>query len=164
MNPWISLMFRTFTIALATLLFLLPVESSYVFAETHEIKIYSKHPDNKKLRNLFYPTFLKIKAGDTVKFVTVDKGHNTESIDGMIPEGATKWKSKFNKDFEIKLDVPGVYGYKCTPHYAMAMIGLILVEGEGWEKSLEKSKAVNQYGRSKKKFKELFAELEKSVK
>lgn len=157
-------MFRKFLFAFTTLLLIIPMQTSAVFAETHEIKIYSKLPDNKKMRNLFYPTFLKVKAGDTVKFVTVDKGHNTESIDGMIPEGAIKWKSKFNKDFEIKLDVPGVYGYKCTPHYAMAMIGLILVEGEGWEKNLETAKKVKQFGRSKKKFKELFAELDKSVK
>ena len=46
----------------------------------------------------------------------------------------------------------------------MAMIGLILVEGEGWEKNLETAKKVKQFGRSKKKFKELFAELDKSVK
>ena len=34
----------------------------------------------------FEPQQLKIQPGDTVHFVAKDKGHNVESIDGMLPD------------------------------------------------------------------------------
>ena len=79
-------------------------------AATHEIKMYNKDPDNKKNRMVFVPRILKIQPGDTVKFISASKGHNSESIKGMIPAGAKKWKSKIGKDFELTLDKPGIYG------------------------------------------------------
>ena len=39
---------------------------------------------------------LSVNVGDTVKFVPSDKGHNSESIKGMLPKGAKKWKGKIN--------------------------------------------------------------------
>ncbi|MEM6495256.1 MAG: pseudoazurin [Pseudomonadota bacterium] len=130
-------------------------------AETYEVKMFNKDPENKKLRNVFKPAVIKIKPGDTVKFISVDKGHNAESMKGMIPEGAQKWRSKISKDFELKLDKPGVYGYRCTPHYGLGMVGIIIVEGEGWDQNLAAAKEVKQRGKSKKVFKELFAQLDK---
>ena len=37
---------------------------------------------------VFEPSFVKIAPGDTVRFVSTDKGHNAETIKGMLPEGA----------------------------------------------------------------------------
>ena len=39
---------------------------------------------------VFEPAFVKIAPGDTVKFVSTDKGHNAEIIKGMLPEGARR--------------------------------------------------------------------------
>lgn len=100
---------------------------STAMAEVHEIQMLNKDPDNKKLKNVFIPAVLKIQPGDTVKFISVDKGHNTQSIKGMMPDGAKKWKSKISKDFEITFDKEGSYGYKCSPHYSLGMVGLVLV-------------------------------------
>ena len=52
----------------------------------------------------------------------------------------------------ITLDEEGVYGIKCTPHYAMGMVALIEV---GEATNLEDAKAVKQTGKAK----EVFAEL-----
>ncbi len=126
-----------------------------------EVGMYNRDPDNKKLRNVFKPRLLKIKPGDTVRFKTVQKGHNSESIKGMIPDGAKKWKSKISKDADVTFDKPGIYGYKCTPHYSLGMVGLIIVEGEGMTANLEAAKAVKQRGKAKKIFDEIWAEVEK---
>ena len=34
-----------------------------------------------------------LKKGDTVTFVPTDKGHNSESIDGMTPDGGAAFQS-----------------------------------------------------------------------
>ena len=108
---------------------------------------------------VFIPRVLKIKPGDTVKFVSAQKGHNTQSIKGMIPDGSEKWRSKISKDFELTLKVPGVYGYKCTPHFAIGMVGLIVVEGDNWKSNLSQAKKARKVGKAKKIFKQIWAEL-----
>ena len=34
---------------------------------------------------VFEPALVKVAPGDTVKFVATDKGHNAETIKGMLP-------------------------------------------------------------------------------
>lgn len=78
----------------------------------------------------FSPLILYVNPGDTVKFAQM-LGHNTESIAGMIPAGATPWVSKMGEEgFRVKLEKPGAYLYKCGPHYASGMVGAIVV-GDG---------------------------------
>ena len=128
-------------------------------AATYEVKMYNKDPNNKKNRMVFIPRLLKIKPGDTVKFISAQPGHNSQTIKGMIPSGAEKWKSKIGKDYEVKLQIPGVYGYKCTPHYGIGMVGLIVVEGENWKTNLDQAKKAKKIGKAKKVFKEIWTEL-----
>jgi pseudoazurin len=73
------------------------------------------------------PQLLKIVPGGTVHFVATDKGHNVTSIDGMIPAGARPFAGSISENLTITLTVPGVYGYRCTPHGTLGMVGLILV-------------------------------------
>ncbi len=75
----------------------------------------------------FDPQLLKISPGDTVHFVAVDKGHNAQSIDGMIPDGAKPFSGPIGGDLTVTLTVPGVYGYRCSPHGTLGMVGLIVV-------------------------------------
>ena len=128
-------------------------------AMTYEVKMYNKDPKNKKNRMVFIPRVLKIKPGDTVKFISSNPGHNSQSIKGMIPDGAEKWKSKISKEFEVTLQIPGVYGYKCTPHYGIGMVGLVVVEGDNWRSNLEKAKKAKKVGKAKKAFKEIWTEV-----
>lgn len=129
-------------------------------AEVIEVQMLNKHPDNKKLRNVFLPAVVKAKPGDTIRFISVDKGHNSESLEGMMPEGAEPWKSKISKDFDVTLETPGVYGYRCTPHVTLGMVGLIVVEGEGWDANLEAAKAVKHRGKAAKVFDQLWTEVD----
>lgn len=76
---------------------------------------------------VFEPNFLAIQPGDTVTFVPTDKSHNVENIKDMIPGGVEPFKSKVNEEFTMTFDVPGLYGFKCTPHFAMGMVGAIAV-------------------------------------
>ncbi|MDA7949660.1 MAG: pseudoazurin [Hyphomicrobiaceae bacterium] len=147
-------------VLLSTALFVLPLTIVAASAETHEVLMLNKDPNDKKKRNVFIPAVIRIKPGDTVKFVSGDKGHNTESMKGMIPEGAKPWKSKVSKDFELTFDKPGVYGYRCTPHYTLGMVGIVIVEGEGWDANLEAAMGVKQRGKSKKILEGLWAEVD----
>tara|TARA_B100001059_G_scaffold198273_1_gene204074 strand:+ start:1014 stop:1451 length:438 start_codon:yes stop_codon:yes gene_type:complete len=76
---------------------------------------------------VFEPAFLKINTGDTVTFIATDAAHNSASIPGMLPKGASSWNGELSRDIAVTFDVPGVYGYQCTPHSMMAMVGVIQV-------------------------------------
>jgi pseudoazurin len=45
----------------------------------------------------------------------------------MIPAGASPWNGQLSQDLTISFDVAGIYGYQCTPHSMMAMVGVIKV-------------------------------------
>jgi pseudoazurin len=106
----------------------------------------------------FEPQELKIKVGDTVHFVAKDKGHNVESIDGMIPDGASPFKGAMSKDLTVTFTQPGVYGFKCAPHYGMGMVGLIVV-GDSLA-NLQKAEAVSHPGKAKTAFATLFKNVD----
>ena len=156
MNAWISMRAIGLALVIAAVS-VLSINPSY--AEVHEVKMYNKDPNDKKKRMVFVPRVLKINPGDTVKFIASSKGHNSASIKGMLPKGAKKWKSKIGKNFELTLNKVGVYGYKCTPHYGMGMVGLIVVKGDNWDANLESAKGAKKAGKSKKVFKEIWTEL-----
>ncbi|GEM_PF-473530 len=74
----------------------------------------------------FKPLVVLVQPGDTVKWVNMPT-HNTESVEGMVPESATPWKSVMSADFVVTLDKEGVYIYKCAPHIGLGMGGAIVV-------------------------------------
>ena len=125
---------------------------------THEIMLYSKHPDDKKKRNVFSPRILQVNPGDTVKFIAADKGHNSVSDANMMPEGAESWKGKISKDVEVTLTVEGTYGYYCAPHRALGMVGLILV-GDA-SSNYDAAKDAKQRGKAKKSYADIFDEAD----
>lgn len=122
----------------------------FAFAETYEVKMLNKGEAGSMV---FEPAFLKVEVGDTVVFLPTDKGHNVESIKGMLPDGVEVFKSKMNAEYTLTIDQEGLYGIKCTPHYAMGMIGLIQA---GDPVNLEAANGVKQKGKAKKRFPGLF--------
>lgn len=78
---------------------------------------------------VFEPAVIKVAVGDTVNFVLIDQLHNSESVEGLTPEGAVTWKGGMNQDISVTLDKEGVYVYQCTPHVMLGMVGVI-VAGE----------------------------------
>ena len=95
-----------------------------LFSENHTIKMLNQGATGVMV---FEPAFLKVNVGDTVTFESTDPAHNSASIPGMIPSGATPWNGQLSRNISITFEVPGVYGYQCTPHAMMAMVGVIQV-------------------------------------
>ena len=76
---------------------------------------------------IFEPAVIKVSKGDTIHFKAVDMAHNSATIEGMIPAGASAGASALSQDVSITLDAEGVYVYQCDPHAMMAMVGVIQV-------------------------------------
>ena len=95
-----------------------------IVSADHEVKMLNQGPTGVMV---FEPAVLKINIGDTVTFKSVDAAHNSASIPGMIPAGASPWNGQLSQDLTVSFDVAGIYGYQCTPHSMMAMVGVIEV-------------------------------------
>ena len=128
---------------------------SGAYAAEHEVRMLNKGPEGQPMQ--FDPAFLKIEPGDTVTFVATDKGHNSESILEMIPEGAETWKGKINEEITVTFDVEGIYGYKCMPHFGLGMVGIIQV-GDSTE-NLDSAETAKLPGKAKTRMAELIAQV-----
>lgn len=124
-----------------------------VSAETFEIHMLNKGEEGAMV---FEPAYVAAQPGDVIHFVPVDKGHNVESIEGMLPEGVEKFKTKNDEAFELTVDAEGVYGIKCTPHYGMGMVALIQV---GDAVNLDAAQGVKQKGKAKSRMADLMAQV-----
>lgn len=121
-----------------------------------EVKMLNKGADGMMV---FEPALVKVAPGDSVKFVATDKGHNAETIKGMLPDGAAPFAGKNSEDVVVKFDQEGVYGIKCTPHYGMGMVAIIVAGNPANE---DQAKAVPQVGKAKQVFATLFGKLDGS--
>ena len=131
----------------------LALTTGFASAAEFEVKMLNKGAAGAMV---FEPAFVAAQPGDVINFVSVDKGHNVESIEGMLPDGVEPFKSAMNKDFSLTVTVEGLYGVKCTPHFGMGMVGLVQV---GAPANLEAAKAVPQKGKAAKRFEEIFAQV-----
>jgi pseudoazurin len=95
------------------------------FAAEHVINMLNKGADGKAM--VFEPDFVRAAVGDTIKIVPVDKGHFAVPLPKVWPKDAAEVKGKMNTELVFTVDKEGVYGLKCTPHYAMGMIAMIQV-------------------------------------
>lgn len=148
----LPIMFMTKAIAAAAALTLLAAAPA--FAETVEIKMLNKGEAGAMV---FEPAFVHVQPGDTVVFVPTDKGHNAEAIKDMLPEGAEPFKGKTNQQLEVTFTVPGAYGVKCLPHFAMGMIALVVV-GDLPPANLDAVTAAKVPPKAKARFEPLFAQ------
>ena len=139
------------TVALAAIAVLTCIAAAS--AAEVEIKMLNKGTDGVMV---FEPAMVNIQPGDTVKFVSVDKGHNAESIKGMLPADAMPFVGKISQDMEIVFNKPGIYGIKCMPHYGMGMVAMIVV---GAAANIDEAKAVTHPGRAKQVFSAMFDKL-----
>ena len=116
-------------------------------AADHVVKMLNK---GKAGMMVFEPALVKIAPGDTVTFIPTDKSHNAESIAGMIPGGATAFKGKMNQPLKVTFAKPGLYGYKCLPHYGMGMVGVVVVGNAS--SNLAAAQKVSHPGKAKQVF------------
>lgn len=119
-----------------------------------EVKMLNKGEDGVMV---FEPSFVQAQPGDVVHFVATDKGHDVESVKGMLPDGVEAFKAKMNENFDLAVTAEGVYGVKCTPHFAMGMVALV-VAGDP-SSNLEAAKAVKNPKKAQERFDAAFAKI-----
>ncbi len=137
--------------AIALCFALLPISAG---AAEFEVKMLST---GIKGQMVFEPDLVRVAPGDTVHFLAVNAGHDAVSIPGMLPDGAEPFKGELDKDLTVTFTVPGVYGYKCSPHYSMyGMVGVVVV---GEPVNLEAVRAVKVSSLAKKRFDAIFSGL-----
>ena len=112
---------KTLKILFCSLIILSPLS---IISTEYTVKMLN---NGKEGLMVFEPSFLSIQPGDTVLFKATDVSHNSASIQGMIPEGATAWMGAMSQDVKVIFDKEGIYVYQCTPHSMMAMVGVIKV-------------------------------------
>lgn len=120
-----------------------------------EIEMYTKDPDDSSKLQVYKPRLVTANVGDTIKFLPTNPTHQSSSIDGMLPAGVEGWEGKINEEVSYVIPAAGVYGYKCVPHYAAGMVGLIVVEGGD---NVDAAKAVTHPGLANRAFSEIFEE------
>lgn len=78
----------------------------------------------------FDPVVVKIKPGDSVNWTNMS-GHNVHFEKGNIPDGVEPYQSPLGDNINRTFDKEGLYLYKCDPHFAMGMVGAIIVGEPG---------------------------------
>ena len=134
------------------LMFLIPIFASTILLSKIGI---SQELQVEMLEMSYSPEILYSEVGDKIIWPK-SKGHNVEFIAGPTGFSPPK-RSKMNKQFDMVLDIPGVYYYWCTPHKGTGMIGLIVVGKDISNKDeISNAKAV---GKRKKKLAGLIEKL-----
>ena len=126
-----------------TLLAVMLVIALPAMSEDHTVEMLSS--SNGEMM-VFKPAVLKIQPGDTVTWKATNPGHNTASIDAMTADNSLQWNGKINEELTITFTKEGVYGYKCTPHYILGMVGIIAVGG-----NLENLASASEYAAAEEK-------------
>lgn len=142
---------KTLAVAVATLV----LATAPVLAANFEVHMLNKGANGETM--VFEPALTKVAVGDTVTFIPTDKGHDAETIKGMIPDGAEPFKGAIGKEIAVTFTVPGAYGIKCAPHYTMGMVALIVV-GDA-PANLDALEAVKQPKKAQERFDAAVAEL-----
>ena len=124
------------------------------FAADITVEMLNKRSDGQIM--VYSEDISRINVGDTITWTPTTKGHNVEFLAG--PDG---WeipkKSKMNKEYSYKFDIPGIYLYQCTPHKVMGMIALVVVGNDTSNKdAISKTKV---FGKGKKKLPEFLNQL-----
>jgi pseudoazurin len=133
------------------------VRARRVLAAEQEVQMLNKGPDGQ--RNWFDPAVVYAQPGDTIRFVPADKGHNSTAL--VVPDGAEAWNGKLSEEISVTLDAPGLYAYKCTPHFGLGMVGLIAVGDP--TVNLEAVKSARYPGKARAVMAELIKEVEASI-
>jgi pseudoazurin len=74
-------------------------------SEEFQVKALNRGPNGFFV---FDPELTRVRSGDRVNFIAVDKGHEIRTVAGMIPAGAASFDAKMNEDATVTFTEPGV--------------------------------------------------------
>lgn len=129
---------------------------SVASAADFEVKMLNKGSDGEAM--VFEPASLRVAVGDTVRFVPVDKGHDAAAVKDLIPEGVEEFTGKMNQELVVTISKEGAYVIKCSPHWGMGMVALI-VAGEGAPANLAAVKAAKMAKKTRERLDKEIAAL-----
>lgn len=129
--------------------------------QVHVVEMLNADPENRRERQVFVPDIVRANVGDTIKFVSVNPGHNSACDEGGAPEGGTLWRSKIGDDFEVTIETPGAYAYYCVPHRTAGMVGLLLVGDD--LSNYEDVKNARYRGKEKQRYEQIFARADEMI-
>ena len=111
-------------ILLALLLFGAPAR-----AERFEVRMLNRNDAGGMVTGgmVFEPAYLRLRPGDSVKFLATNVTHNAATMPELLPAGAAPFKGRIDQEIEVAFQQPGLYGIKCIPHYAMGMVMIVEV-------------------------------------
>ena len=75
-----------------------------------------------------FPEITYVEVGETVRFRSTGHMHASRSINTMCPSDVS-WRARIGEDVVVRFDEAGIYAFKCAAHYAMGMVGLVVVGG-----------------------------------
>lgn len=99
------------------------VASPLVSAAEHSVKLLTSGAGGQTM--VMEPAYIKIAAGDTINFSPSDTSHNAQSV--STPVGAEAFETPMGQTVTVTFDQEGVYIYKCLPHLALGMVGVVQV-------------------------------------
>lgn len=126
-----------------------------VNAAEHEVHMKNKGEAGTMV---FEPAFIRAEPGDVIHFIPSDKSHNVESIKDFLPAGVAPFKSDISAPFDLTVTEAGLYGVKCTPHFAMGMVALIQVGAA--PANLDAAKAVKLPKKAQERMEPGFAQVQ----
>lgn len=109
----------------------------------------------------FVPNYLWIEVGDTVRFNNTTSNHTVKTVAGIWPEGVEYVDIANKPAYDIKMNVPGVYGFRCTVHARHGMFALVVVGSPDSNIGQVHFDGLNDRGEAV--FRELFARLEQDL-
>ncbi len=97
-------------------------------AEEHVVEMLNEGPDGERM--VFSPAVIMAEPGDTVRFVPTDKGHNAQTVDAVLPDEVEGFRGGINQEVTYEIPADGTYLIRCTPHYGLGMVALIVAGGD----------------------------------
>jgi pseudoazurin len=109
---------------LTTATAIVALSAGAVMAEEHVIEMLNEGPDGNRM--VFEPAVVMAEPGDTVRFVPTDKGHNAQTVDDVLPDEVEGFRGGINQEVTYTVPEDGTYLIRCTPHYGLGMVALIV--------------------------------------
>ena len=110
---------KTFKLATACLLFC----TAALSAKEYEVKMLTTSSNGETM--VFEPGFIKIAKGDTINFVPSDPSHNAQSFSASSDK--LSFNTAMGETVSVTFSEEGVVLYKCLPHFALGMVGVVQV-------------------------------------
>lgn len=95
-------------------------------AEVEPATVESKNHTVTAQGLIYNPLVVTIAPGDSVSWTNMST-HDTQAIEGLVPEGTELWHSPMSENYTRTFTQEGIYIYKCTPHFGAGMGGAIIV-------------------------------------